>query len=504
MHPSTSIYRLSRLAACAAATAVTFSALGAVTPAGAAGSATPAPASTPSAAGTPGAASTANQRLAVVLVNFRNSVLPDVAEIHKTAHSYFFDGPTSVAHYMAQNSDNRRIVTPAAEDGVLGPFTLDMDADCDTSAIGKLAKQAISNIAYEDIAIVFPDAVTKCGWGGLGVLPGHIAWFPAEHLNESGVTHELGHNLGLFHERRSVCVTGSFTNCKPDGWSNRTPMGGGGYGSGLSSPELLAKKWLTTDQVARIEPVSSGTFHLLPLHSPWSRPGLRAINLPIGSDDEERIVIEHRAPAPGSVDQSVPQGVNVYHVSGSRYADAILINSIPTSITSEKDASLQAGATLEDTTFHISITVVAATADGADVRVELGAQPSGVAVPSPSPEAAMASSAAGTAAAEAADSIGDLVGTTAAKPTGKGTTDTTAADKNAGSKGATATGTAKANVGANVGASASAGAGDSLALTGGGRERSVLIGTGSALTAAGLATVLLLRRRRARTAGRRH
>lgn len=79
--------------------------------------------------------------------------------------------------------------------------------------------------AWDDLAVI-PNAKAKCGWGGLGEVPGKRSWYPLEHLGPSTLAHELGHTLGFGHQGRDICPPGVVTGCqKGDGHSKRTPMG---------------------------------------------------------------------------------------------------------------------------------------------------------------------------------------------------------------------------------------------------------------------------------------
>ncbi|MBC6446176.1 hypothetical protein [Actinokineospora xionganensis] len=320
----------------------------------------------------PAAAEPTARRVAVVLVEFDDSALTDVPGLKRKARDLIFDAPGSAARYYAAQSHGQRTMTLAGGE-VHGPVTLDGAATCDTKAMVAKAESVLADVPHDDLAVVFPNAKADCGWGGLGEMPGKRTWFPAEHLNQAAVLHEFGHNLGFNHQVRDICESGTVTGCRKDGHSGRTPMGGGGAEVGLSAPELVSMKWLAAGR--RVAPRATTSVRLVALHAPESAGGTRAVDVPLGGD---RLVVEYRAP--GGVDRSVPRGVNVYRVPGGKYQAAHLIDG-----GSEK--SVPVGRTL--VAADISVTVLAADATSAEVRIAVGPDlPATTAKPSSPPASA--------------------------------------------------------------------------------------------------------------------
>lgn len=289
------------------------------------------------------------------MVEFDDSALTDVPGLKRKARDLFFDAPGSAARYYATQSRGQRTMTLAGGE-VLGPVRLDIAATCDTKAMVAKAESVLTDVPHDDLAVIFPNAKADCGWGGLGEMPGKRTWFPAEHLNQAAVLHEVGHNLGFNHQVRDICQPGKVIGCKQDGHSGRTPMGGGGAEVGLSAPELVSMKWLAAGR--RVSPTATTSVRLVALHAPESAGGTRVVDVPLGGD---RLVVEYRAP--GGVDRSVPRGVNVYRVPGGKYQAAHLIDACG-------EKSVPVGQTLaaED----ISVTVLAADSGAADIRIAIG------------------------------------------------------------------------------------------------------------------------------------
>ncbi|MEU1707644.1 hypothetical protein ABZ478_19945 [Streptomyces sp. NPDC005706] len=353
-------------------------------------------------------------RQAVVLVDFRNRTLADPQQTHDQAVRNFFGPTDSLASYYAENSHGRMSVVPAEGDGVFGPITLDMDdtAACDTDKIAELARKAVPDVDYNHISIVLRSNYCS-DWWGLANMPGDVSWFhEAAVADKAALVHEIGHNLGLDHQERQICTADNFTACTDDGYSNRTPMGGGGAKKGLTAPELQSLKWLTAQQVTT--PTATTTVRLTPLHATGTS-GVRAIDLPLGSGGD-RIVVEYRTPDSATPDIDIAQGVNVYRISGGRYSDAVMISNVKRD---DKSAagSLVADTSLADTSAHVSIRVSQATAAGADVHIQLGSGtgPRPAATP-PAPVPAKSAPAKSTQHADNPADIGSAITSPPAQP----------------------------------------------------------------------------------------
>ncbi|WP_031066168.1 LPXTG cell wall anchor domain-containing protein [Streptomyces sp. NRRL WC-3742] len=312
---------------------------------------------------------------AVVLVNFRNASLSDAKVVHEKAVQQFFKSKDSVAAYYATNSGGRVAVVPAQGDGVFGPFDIDIDkSQCDPGKIADLAAKAMpADVKRDHLSIVMPGG-NACSWWGLGSQPGPTTWFQEGAINGDDTTaalHEFGHNMGFPHQGRALCPVGQFTNCSGDGTSHITPMGGGGGHKGLSSPELIAKKWLPADRI--VSPKTTTTVHLTPLHAPAAAGGSRVVDIPFGSDGD-RVVLEYRTNVADSVDTDVENpGVFVFLVRGGNYLYPDNLRN-----TTEDKAKMVGSFTgtepMTDLAHHIKLSYSKMTADGVDVTVDLAFQ----------------------------------------------------------------------------------------------------------------------------------
>ncbi|MEU6970028.1 LPXTG cell wall anchor domain-containing protein [Kitasatospora aureofaciens] len=312
---------------------------------------------------------------AVVLVNFRNASLSDAKVVHEKAVQQLFKSKDSVAAYYAANTGGRVAVVPAQGDGVFGPFDIDIDkSKCDAGKIADLAAKAMpAGVKYDHLSIVMPGD-NACGWWGLGSMPGPTTWFQEGAINQDDTTaaiHEFGHNMGFNHEDREMCPAGQFTGCSAYGNSHITPMGGGGGHKGLSSPELIARKWLSADRI--VSPKTTTTVHLTPLHAPAAAGGTRAVDIPFGSGGD-RLVLEYRTNVANSVETDIENpGVFVFRINGGNYAAAANLRNAA----GDKNkvvGSFTDSDPMTDLAHHISLSYGKMTPDGVDVTIDLAYQ----------------------------------------------------------------------------------------------------------------------------------
>ncbi len=344
---------------------------------------------------------------------------------------------------------------PAVSEKVVGPFTLDMAAaGCDADKINKETQKKLESQGlvkgedYDSLSIIHPSEKTGCKWSGLGSVPGPFTWVNqgGSEVSSGLLVHEFGHNQGLGHHARLRCTDGNLQRCAEDGFSSKTPMGGGGAGVGLTAPELIHTGRLPTQEHARVE--KSGTFTLHPLYG--ESAGLRALDIPMGDD---RLVLEYRQPS-GPLDSRV-RGVHAYRVTDGKYQKSALIDPA-----------------LKDATGRIEVKVVSTEGGKATVPVSLD----GVPAPAEARNTASAGRPApGPAAAEGKNSR------TGAPASEKGT------DAWDDSKKAEAPRPQAADTSGHK----------NLAQTGGDSDTALLMGaTGATLVAAGAGAVILLRTRR--------
>ncbi|MGH4035559.1 LPXTG cell wall anchor domain-containing protein [Actinomycetota bacterium Odt1-20B] len=363
------------------------------------------------------AADRPERRVQVAMVNFTDSRIPDATKLEGALKQNYFGKSESLTSYYNEVTNGATTFKAADGDGVTGPVTIDLAATgCDTGKINELTRKALAEEGvaesdYDHLSIVYPSEKAGCDWLALGTVGGGTTWMPVGadgKMSMTALVHEFGHNFGYSHHMRLRCPEGDLgKGCKEDGTSHKTPMGGGGWEAGLTSPELIHNKWLTGGQLANV--AKSGTYTLRPLYG--SGGGVRALDIPLG---EDRLVVELRHKS-GTVDGEI-QGVHAYRVPAKDYTKSALLDPTPDADeTTGSDAAadadaLKAGAKLTDTAREVEVKVVRSGATSATVAVSLD----GVAAPkeaAPAPkEAAPAPSEAGSTKAaptKAAPTDGD-------------------------------------------------------------------------------------------------
>lgn len=276
---------------------------------------------------TPAGSTPVTKRLAVVTIQ-NGDTDNERAQLADTTYlrNVFFGGSGSLATWMPAVTHGQLSFVPAG-DGVFvaQPNSALRDGDrsrCLADAARSTAEGFLSGrgIAWDAVVIVFD--VGGCGWGGLGQLPGKISWYPPKP-SLSAIVHELGHNLGYPHENKRDCTAGSIAACKSGGYSNNSPMGGGGSGRGYSSVELMHSGWVESSWLVRTS--KPGSFALKPLHAPVSTTGTRVVEYQASSTTS--YVVEARASSSSGVDSAFTSPVlKVYSVSNRDYRNAWLVN----------------------------------------------------------------------------------------------------------------------------------------------------------------------------------
>ncbi|MEU8705051.1 LAETG motif-containing sortase-dependent surface protein [Streptomyces sp. NPDC048565] len=404
-----------------------------------------------------------------VMVEFSDASFEDADAVKAgTPDTYFGTRKDSLASFYTEVSRGRYTTVPAVDEGVVGPITLPMTAaGCDHNKINTLTQEALAakglvrDEDYESLSIVFPAQKAGCDWAGLGSVPGPYTWINL-YGTASGlgvVGHEFGHNLGFAHQGRSMCTDGDLADCKLDGTSAKSLMGGGGPATGFSAPEMIHAGWLSGSEAAEVD--KSGTYTLRSLHGEGG--GTRALDIPMGKD---RLVIEYRHTA-GTLDGDI-EGVHAYRVPGDAYGSSSLIDMTEANKTAGNDAPADADAitAVNDSASKVSVAVVSSGGGKATVKVSLDGE----------------KLSAGTTAEKAATPAPEHTGsdTDAGDGTGDGTEVRSGGSEPAEGKDATPSGDSSAD----------------LAATGSSSATAPLAAAGAALVAAGAGALAMMRRRK--------
>jgi hypothetical protein len=174
--------------------------------------------------------------------------------------------------------------------------------------------------AYDHVAVYFP-AFGSCSWAGLGTIGGSKVWLNGDESLRV-TTHEIGHNLGLWHSHALDCYTDinhttqtavSNTCGTPDDYGDPSDVMGGGdlfLAPDYSASQKAQLGWLPGGpaNVAPCTQVVLPPYEVVP-----SGGGHVAAAIDAGLDpvtgSERTYWLEYRHPPTNTVDSSLPAGL---------------------------------------------------------------------------------------------------------------------------------------------------------------------------------------------------
>ena len=321
-------------------------------------------------------AANVTKRVAIVLFNFSNNTSQPYTAAQ--AAGIAFTNSNSVAVYYQSNSWNSVNLVG----NVYGWFTIpdSSTAGCNYSTWASSANAAavaagidLSSTSYEHVVYAFP-STSSCGWSGLGNLPGRTSW-----LNGSGgmslrtLAHELGHNFGTHHASTYNCTEGGLrvslsataANCTSSEYGDPFSIMGATTRR-HTNRSLTNFAWLPA--AYRQDVSQSGDYRLAPL---LAADGVQMIRVQRSSTSF--LTLEVRVPAGPfdsfSTSDPVVNGVTL-RLTGTDASrtQSQLIDATP-STTSFSDAPLPVGGTFVDPLTGVSVTTLAVSSTGADVRI---------------------------------------------------------------------------------------------------------------------------------------
>jgi len=324
------------------------------------------------------------QRIAVILVNFTSNT----SEPWTTAdaHDVVFN---TVNAFFQENSQGQAWLSG----DVFGWFTLPLDpAGCPTTDISIEARKAayesgVNLSDYDRLIYAFPDI--GCSWSGLGDVGGSpsTAWFDGT-LTEAGVvSHELGHNFGLFHSHSLAC-SGELPLsdvCITDEYGDVLDRMGESWSGHFNAFQKERLGWLNYgESPAIVTADSSGSYTLEAYASPSN--GVKAIRIPRDTDPatgQARWYYLESRQAIGFDDflvasyygASVMNGVVFRLGTWDSANSSHLLHMTPDSPTFDwRDLALAVGASYSDPVAGVTVTVDAVDSGGAIVTVSYGPQ----------------------------------------------------------------------------------------------------------------------------------
>ncbi|WP_024303657.1 Ig-like domain-containing protein [Pseudogulbenkiania sp. MAI-1] len=320
------------------------------------------------------------QRTAVLLVNFQdNQTQPYTAAQANTtvfgSSNDFFKENSSQQTWLSGN--------------VFGWYTLPIAQTCSPDNIAAYANQAAA-AAGVDLSL-YPRRVyviprnNTCAWSGMGTVGGSpsSSWLNGA-LYRGTVTHEMGHNLSLWHSHSLDCGTTTLgSSCSRNEYGDPfDTMGNGVVHYNAFQKERLG--WLNYGTSPRITTIESsgGTFTLEPYAAASS--GTKALKVLKSIDpttgQKTWYYVEFRQPIGFDSDISrFPQAVNgvLVHTGTDGNGDSSdLLDITPNSSATDdiSDSPLGVGQSFTDSTNGITISLLSVGSSGATVSVSVGGQ----------------------------------------------------------------------------------------------------------------------------------
>ncbi|WP_234985968.1 Ig-like domain-containing protein [Pseudogulbenkiania subflava] len=320
------------------------------------------------------------QRTAVLLVNFQdNQTQPYTAAQANT--TVFGDS----SNFMKENSSQQTWLSG----NVFGWYTLPIAQTCSPDNIAAYANQAAA-AAGIDLSL-YPRRVyvtprnTTCTWSGMGTVGGSpsSAWLNGA-LYRGTVTHEMGHNLSLWHAHSLECgATTLGTSCTRNEYGDPfDTMGSGVVHYNAFQKERLG--WLNYGSSPKITTIESngGTFTLEPYAAASS--GTKALKVLKSTDpttgQKTWFYVEFRQPIGFDSDisrfPSAMNGVLVHTGTDGDGDSSNLLDTTPNSSATDdiSDSPLGVGQSLTDSTDGITIALQSVSSSGATVSVSMNGQ----------------------------------------------------------------------------------------------------------------------------------
>jgi hypothetical protein len=254
---------------------------------------------------------------------------------------------------------------------------------CDRSAITNLADQAATAAGhvlgnYDRLVYAFPSS-SNCGWGGLGTVGGKPsrAWLNGS-FNRHAYTHELGHNLGLFHSHDLECGSSTLgSNCSVTEYGDLADTMGGGMGH-FNAYQKDRLGWFG-NRILSIG--SSGSYRLSPYEFTGTQPlalkALRSIDSSSGAKTwyylEYRQASGYDSSLGNYSTSNLHKGVSINSGVDLNGNTSYKLDMTPET-TSWRDAALESGKRFTDSGAGISIATQWADGKEALVDVSLGTE----------------------------------------------------------------------------------------------------------------------------------
>lgn len=326
-----------------------------------------------------------NFQTAVLLVNFQDNATQPYS-VSQVWNVVFGTSVNSANDYFREVSFQQTSLSG----NVFGWYALPIPSTCDNYQIASAANSAASaagvNLsAYQRLIYAFP-ATSICGWSGKGTVGGTpaSAWINGALNNAQVVTHEMGHNFGLYHSHALECGTTAIgsncTNQEYGDWLDTMGNTNAGHYNAFQKERLGWLNYGTSPPIATVQ--LGGSFALDAYESAGS--GTKALKVLKGTDastgQKSWYYVEYRR-ALGfdaflSGNSNVLNGVLIHSARDGQPDSSNLLDTTPASsiynFQDWADVALTTGQSFTDATAGVTITTTSAGGSSAGVSVTSG------------------------------------------------------------------------------------------------------------------------------------
>ncbi len=321
------------------------------------------------------------QQVAVLLINFTS--LPQEPWTLEQAHNAVFN---TASDFFLENSYGQTTLNG----DVFGWITIDVNpTGCPATDISIQAKiaagaQGIDLSQYGRIIYAFPDI--GCSWSGLGTVGGSPSetWLDGTLLNDYVVTHEVGHNFGLFHSHAFECGIDTVGNsCLTAEYGDALDRMGNSNAGHFNAFQKTRLGWLDYPTSPAVVTANfTGSYQIEPLAA--NTPGAKAIRFLRDSDpitgQNRWYFLEYRQAigydsflSTSRYGPSVTNGL-VFHlgIDGDPNSSNLLDITPNSHEIDWDDMALPVGNSYEDTASGAIVTLDQIDANGAVISVDFG------------------------------------------------------------------------------------------------------------------------------------
>jgi Gametolysin peptidase M11 len=305
------------------------------------------------------------QKVVVLLVNFSND--PRQPYSVAQARTKYAD----VDSFYRENSYGQT----SLDVEVFGWYTLPVsNATCNISQMQTYARQAATaagvNLSnYTRQVYAFPQTAS-CGFSGIGTVGGNpsSAWINANTMSLKIISHELGHNFGLYHSHALKCSPDVLsTSCTVIEYGDITDaMGGLGHFNAFQKQRLGWLEYANSPPITTAQ--TSGTYTIDAYETPGSVP--KAVRIPRGNG--QSFFVELRRNLGWDADM-YRSGIFVHLTTDSDPNSSYLLDMAPQTSSFSADAFLDVGQSFADPYSPVSITTVSVSDTSATVMINMGA-----------------------------------------------------------------------------------------------------------------------------------